>query len=267
MTGEIMPCHDEYSILDRPEILRFVFYPRRDNRRGPSNSADYSVPVGDEISIGCRFYVHSLSSPSILFFHGNGEVVSDYDDIAAIYNEQGINLFVADYRGYGASGGTPTFAGMVGDAHTVFKAFLSILRSNGHSGGVVVMGRSLGSMSAIELAHSCQEQMEGLIIESGFASMLRLLTHLGFPGELPDISEVAFPNMAGMRSVTLPTLILHGEHDNLIPVSEAIDLYESSAAQSKELVVISGAGHNDIMMVGMEKYFKAIREFVLESRA
>ena len=61
-----MPSHDEYSKLDRPEILRFIFFPRQDNRRGPSNSTDYSIPVDNGISIGCRFYVHSQSSPSIL---------------------------------------------------------------------------------------------------------------------------------------------------------------------------------------------------------
>lgn len=262
-----MSCHNDYSLLDKPEILQFVFYPRRDIRKGPHNSNDYFVSVGNEISIGCRFYVHSHSSPSILFFHGNGEVVSDYDDIAAIYNEQGINLFVADYRGYGASGGTPTFTNMVSDAHIVFKSFLDILRDNHHSGDVFVMGRSLGSMSAIELALSYQEQMKGLIIESGFASIMRLLEHLGFPRGLLGINDVTFPNMAKMRSITLPTLILHGEHDSLIPPTEARDLFESAVTRRKHLLIINGADHNDIMLVGRKKYFKAIREFVLESKA
>ena len=106
-----------YSILDRPEVLQFIFYPRKDVSKSPPNSTDCSVPVGEGTSIGCRFYVHSHESPSILLFHGNGEVVSDYDGIAPIYHHTGLNLFVADYRGYGASGGTPTFTNMVSDAH------------------------------------------------------------------------------------------------------------------------------------------------------
>jgi len=262
-----MSYYNEYSMLDRPEILQFAFYPRKDTRRGPPNSTDYSVPVGDEVSIGCRFYVHSNSSPSILFFHGNGEVVCDYDGIAPAYNQLGINLFVAGYRGYGSSGGMPTFASMVSDAHRIFKAFLDIVRNNHTSGDVFMMGRSLGSMSAIELAFSYQEQVKGLIIESGFASILRLLSYLGLPAESIGITDVTFPNMAKMQSITVPTLILHGEYDSLIPVTEARDLFENAATKRKRLVIIDGADHNDIMLVGLEEYFQEIREFVLEGGA
>mgnify|MGYP001110845319 CR=1 FL=1 len=259
-----MSHHNDYFILDRPEILQFVFYPRKDTRRGPPNSTDYSVSVEDEVSIGCRFYVHSNSSPSILLFHGNGEIVSDYDGIAPVYNQVGINLFVADYRGYGSSGGMPTFTNMVSDAYSIFEAFGDILRNDHHSGNTFVMGRSLGSICAIELASSYQEQIKGLIIESGFASILRLLNCLGLPAEFVGINDITFPNVAKVRSITLPTLILHGERDSIIPVTEARSLFENAAAKSKHLVIINGADHNDIMLVGIEKYFKAIREFILE---
>ena len=261
-----MSDHNDYSVLNRPEILQFVFYPRKDTKRGPHNSNDYFVPVGDKVSIGCRFYIHSHNSPSILFFHGNGEVVSDYDDVAAIYNEQGINLFVADYRGYGSSGGTPTFTSMVGDAHRIFEAFLDIRCNDHHTGDVFVMGRSLGSICAIELASCYQDQMKGLIIESGFASILRLIKHLGFPTEFLGMNDITFPNTAKIRSIALPTLILHGENDSLIPVAEARDLFENAAAKRKRLVIINGADHNDIMLVDMERYFSAIREFVSGKR-
>jgi len=173
-----------------------------------------------------------------------------------------MNLFVADYRGYGASGGTPTFANMVGDAHSVFKAFLDVLRHDRHTGNVFVMGRSLGSICAIELAQSYPQQMEGLIIESGFASIVRLMNYLGFPAELIGIDDITFPNAAKMRSITLPTLILHAKYDSLIPVVEAEDLFENAAAEKKRLVIINWADHNDIMLVGMERYFAEIREFV-----
>lgn len=251
-----------YSILDSPEILQFTFYPRKEDRSGPPNSTDHFVPVGGGVSVGCRFYVCSPNSPSILFFHGNGEIVNDYDGIAPFYNQIGINLFVADYRGYGASGGTPTFSNMVGDAHSIFNAFLDILHHDHHTGDVFVMGRSLGSISAIELAHSYHQQMKGLILESGFASILRLLNYLGFPAELLGINDITFPNAAKIRSITLPTLILHGEYDSLIPVAEAKDLFENAAAKRKRLVIINWADHNDIMLVDMERYFAEIREFV-----
>ncbi len=252
----------EYLKLDRPEVLQFIFYPRRDSSQTPPGSRDFLIPVGQGISIGCRYYIRSQASPPLIVFHGNGEVVSAYDYTAPFYNELGINLFVADYRGYGSSGGTPSFTNMVKDAHVIFEAFADIVHREHHTGGVFVMGRSLGSLSAIELASVYQSQVKGLIVESGFASVLRLLKHLGFPAEFLGLVDVAFPNAAKMRTVGVPTLIIHGNYDTIVPVSEAKDLFANSAAKDKRLVIIRGAGHNDIMMVGMEEYFKAIKAFV-----
>jgi pimeloyl-ACP methyl ester carboxylesterase len=60
----------------------------------------------------------------------------------------------------------------------------------------------------------------------------------------------------------MPTLILHGEYDSLIPVTEAQDLWANSAARRKPLVIINGAEHNDILLVGLERYFAEITEFI-----
>jgi pimeloyl-ACP methyl ester carboxylesterase len=119
--------------------------------------------------------------PWILFFHGNGEVVSDYDDIAPFYGRLGLNLTVADYRGYGASSGEPTFTNLVEDAHLIFSAVRKELSSKGFSENLWIMGRSLGSISALELGYHYGDQIQGLVIESGFASVTGLIRHLGLP--------------------------------------------------------------------------------------
>ena len=257
-----MALSADYSALDRPELLQFVFYPRKDFTGPPPGATDHLIPVEEDVSISCRFYVHGFKSPSILFFHGNGEVVGDHDFIAPMYHRRGINLFVADYRGYGSSGGTPTFSSMVADAHRIFEGFREVLRQDGYSGKVFLMGRSLGSVSAIELASCYGEKIEGLIIESGFASTIRLMTRLGFPAEFLGIKDSGFPNLSKIRTVTLPTLILHGEYDSMIPLAEAKDLLENVATQEKRLVIIRDADHNDIIIRDMDLYFGAIEEFV-----
>ncbi len=257
-----MSNRPDYTLLDRPELLQFVFYPRRDFAEAPSNATDHSVPVEEGVSVSCRFYVHSQSSPSILYFHGNGEVVSDYNYIAPYYNQRGINLFVADYRGYGASGGRPTFTNTIGDAHIVFKSFVDILKGDRHSGDLFVMGRSLGSISAIELAFHYQKQIKGLIVESGFARVHRLMERLGFPAELFSPGGGEVPNLASIRAIALPTLVIHGEQDSLIPPAEGRDLFDNAGTKDKRLVVIPGADHNDIMLLGLQQYFAAITEFV-----
>ena len=252
----------DYSALDRPEVLSFIFFPRREFTKAPPNASDHFIPVEEDISISCRFYAHSQSSPSIIYFHGNGEIVSDYDYIAPMYTQLGINLFVADYRGYGGSQGRPSFSNIITDAPIIFKAFTDILAEGHYNSDIFVMGRSLGSVPAIEIAYHNQEQMKGLIIESGFASIIRFLSHLGFPASLLGIEDIDFPNLAKIRTVTVPTLIMHGEYDSLILPSEGKDLFQNVAAEDKRLVIIPMAEHNNIMLVGLEQYLEAIRQFV-----
>jgi pimeloyl-ACP methyl ester carboxylesterase len=256
-----MSAQTDYAILDQPEILQFVFYPRRDYSTPPPNAVDHKIPIENGVVISCRFHLCSNTSPSVIYFHGNGEVVSDYDYIAPAYNRLGINLFVVDYRGYGSSSGVPTFTTLVTDAHVVFKAFKEILREGHFTGAVFAMGRSLGSIAAVELALHYGAEMKGLIIESGMASMSTLMAHMGLSGQAFRLT-LGFPNLMKIREVRLPTLILHGEYDSLIPATEGQALYDGSASQYKRLVIIPGAEHNDIMMVGGEEYLGEISRFV-----
>ncbi|MBE0481661.1 MAG: alpha/beta fold hydrolase [Dehalococcoidia bacterium] len=251
----------DFTFLDQPEILHFVFYPREDWTPPPFGARDYSVQVEVGTSISCRFYPSSEDSPSVLYFHGNGEVVYDYDGIAPLYNREGINLFVADYRGYGQSGGSPSFSTAVSDAHVIFDFFRDTLRLDAYRGPLFVMGRSLGSLPAVELACKRQEELNGLMVESGFASPGRFFRYAGF-FDSPVIGEFEEATLERLRSITLPALIIHGEWDEIIPYEQAQFLYEKLGSEDKRLVTIPRAGHNDIMLVAMETYFSSVRDFV-----
>ena len=257
-----MPDRMDYSKLDQPGILSFVFYPREDWTPLPSGATDHSVSVAKDVSIGCRLYTAARTGPSILFFHGNGEVVYDYDGIAPFYKRLGINLFVADYRGYGRSTGTPSFASTVADAHAIFRYFRDTLPKDGYTGPFFVMGRSLGSLSAVELASSYPEDLKGLIIESGFASAARLLSYLNVVFQSAYIDEFEKASLDRIRSITIPVLIIHGEWDEIIPHDQAQVLYENVGSKRKKLLIVPGAGHNDILVLGMQEYFAAIKELV-----
>ena len=266
MNEEARSSMSDYSLLDRPEVVQFIFYPRRDSHPQPmvANATAHMVPVEEGVSISCRSYFAGVEAPNVLYFHGNGEVASDYDQIAPLFMQTGVNLFVADYRGYGSSGGMPSFSAMMRDAHQVFEGFKDIVRGKKGTGRLFVMGRSLGSAPAIEVAFGYQDELGGLIIESGFASVGRLVELVGGPGVGAgfDRSALSF-NVGRIGSITIPTLIIHGEYDSLIPLENGQDLYDSSGAGDKRLLVIPGATHNDIFLVGMEEYLKAMREFVV----
>ncbi|MBN1255600.1 MAG: alpha/beta hydrolase [Deltaproteobacteria bacterium] len=251
----------DIALFDRPEISQVIFYPRSDSPP-QDDSTLYPVEVEEAISVVCRFYPAHNSIATILYFHGNGETAGDYDLISSLYTALGINLFVADYRGYGLSTGTPTISTILHDAHPIFERLKTVLKEGGYPEAVFVMGRSLGSAPAIEVAFRSQDALCGLIVESGFSDALRLLTYIGLPIKVPPRREEGFPNGEKIHSIRIPTLIIHAAEDHLIPLYEAEELLWLSAAEEKDLVVIPRADHNDLMMVGRNQYFQAINDFI-----
>jgi alpha-beta hydrolase superfamily lysophospholipase len=252
----------DYSSLDQPFLLQFIFYPRKDFTPCPGNAFDLSISVGDSTFISCRFYTGHHEWPWILFFHGNGEVVSDYDEISTFYHQKKMNLVVTDYRGYGASTGTPTLTHLAQDALIIFKEVREELSRRNLRKDLWVMGRSLGSISAVELAYRHQEKMKGLIIESGFPSVVRIMFHLGIPAQAMGLEKIDQECLERIEKIFLPTLIIHGDHDSLVPLENAEAIYQHLGTQEKRLLVIPSATHNDIMLVGFKDYFNAIQQFI-----
>jgi pimeloyl-ACP methyl ester carboxylesterase len=252
----------DFSLLDRPEILSFMFYPRQDRTPAPPGAADLMVPVAEGVSVHCRWHPLDPQAPAVLFFHGNGEVATDYDGIAPVYHQFGMSLFVADYRGYGQSGGRPSFGGMLADALLMSDAFHGRLDAEGVTGARFVMGRSLGGLSAVEVAARRPERLRGLILESATAGA-RGWNRFARPDEDPAAWDALLEGQrAKLRSVTLPLLSIHGEWDELIPVQTASDIHALVASAEKHLEVIPAAGHNDLLYRGIEQYFGALAAFV-----
>jgi uncharacterized protein len=252
----------DYTAIDNSSALDYIFYPREAVSPCPPLAFDMMIPVDEGISISSRFYQGSKDWPWILFFHGNGEVVSDYDEISPFYFKRKINLVAVDFRGYGRSGGTPTITNMLSDAHVVFKAVKGELTARGLRDRLWVMGRSLGSLSALELARHYQNDIPGIIIESGFLSITRILHHLDVPTKGIDLGKIDEECVESARAITLPALIIHGEYDNLVPFGEAEDLHDAITSEDKQLIMIPAADHNDVMFVGLNEYFKAIQAFI-----
>jgi fermentation-respiration switch protein FrsA (DUF1100 family) len=251
--------------LDRPEILEVLFYPRplRPPFYSTSRVRLLEFPVEPGLFLGGRLYPTSASAPLILYFHGNGEIAADYDDLAPQYTRRGISLLVVDYRGYGRSGGRPTASNLLTDAVALLDLLESVLKENElEPPRLYLMGRSLGSAAALEAATQRGASIAGLIVESGFSDDIALLARLGLRMQIPLGSEQGFSNLEKIASVKAPTLVIHGESDTLIPISDGRALYEACGATDKRLVTIPGGHHNDLMVVGMERYFNAIRDFI-----
>ncbi len=251
--------------MDDEIISAFVFYPRK--QWGPpldmERVRDLLFELANGVAVGGRLFLCEKTSPTILYFHGNGEIASDYDEIAPLYVERGLNLLVVDYRGYGRSSGKPTISSLLEDAENLLEPLSRWLQDNHLDGSLWVMGRSLGSLPAIHLAASRGEIFEGLVVESGFAYTLGLLQRVGAPiGTRPIPEPWPRINLLNISKVKIPTLIIHGELDEIIPIEDARALWHACGSEKKELLVIPGAGHNDLLWIGQRDYMDAIIKLV-----
>jgi uncharacterized protein len=95
------------SLLDHPVVARTLFFPRPSFAPPPPGARDVMLEVEHGVRLHARIHDAPDAVAVVVLFHGNGEVVSDYDAAAARFAQAGAALAVIDFRGYGRSGGTP----------------------------------------------------------------------------------------------------------------------------------------------------------------
>tara|TARA_B100000945_G_C20372688_1_gene592972 strand:- start:124 stop:870 length:747 start_codon:yes stop_codon:yes gene_type:complete len=240
-------------------VLDSLFFPRKIYQE-PLDTDLFIYTDGFKLS--CRLHIFSKKYDTILLFHGNGEIVSDYDYISGMYKGIRKNLIVFDYRGYGHSEGKPTAESLFHDSESVFKYIESYLQDNSFSGRLFVLGRSLGSVPALEIADTFPDQFSGIIIESGFCSESPVLEMLGIDTQsIEFLDSMGFNNLSKISCYTGPILIIHAENDEIVPFNQAKLMMDKSPSKNKKLLTVPGAGHNNIYQFGAVEYFKAIKEF------
>ena len=73
-----------------------------------------------------------------------------------------------------------------------------------------------------------------------------------------------FDSLQKIRDVHAPILIVHGTRDEMIPFAMGQQLFQA-APEPKRFYAIEGAGHNDTLEVGGERYLAGLQRFVAES--
>ena len=250
----------DYSLLDWGGVSAQIFFPRPDPSPTPAGATDHLVEVGGGVSIAARRYEIDADGPTIVYFHGNGEVVGDHDGIAPLYHSIGANLFVFEFRGYGRSTGSPTIEHLVADGAVCGKRALELLDADGFVGPRLVMGRSLGANPALEVAARVPGY-HGLILESGAGNVGRFVHRLGLPPS-PDLEGLIAAHEAKLATIAMPSLIIHGLLDELVPVDNALATAELLTASEVTTELVEGAGHNDLLLVDPGRYIEAIARLV-----
>lgn len=245
---------DARRLLDHSVISERYFFPRREPLAEP-----FIVSAG-----GCELHCFRRSphpgAPTLLHFHGNGEVVADWlGDFAPALLAAGLNVVFAEYRGYGGSTGTPVLGSMLDDAVAIADAI------NVAPDQLFVYGRSVGSIYALHVA--AERQVAGLIIESGIAHVMQRLAIRLEPAELgasqAQLDAAVSALLDHRRKIQTyggPALILHTLGDHLVPPDHARDLAAWAGARA-DLVLFDRGDHNSIHYYNGDQIVSRVQRF------
>ena len=247
------------DLLDHPLISERYFFPRAARPR-----ARLDVDAGDA-TLACALHRSDPEGRVVVHFHGNGEVVADWQDgFPEVIARMGWDLLLAEYRGYGASTGEPALGKMLDDV-------ASVLRAAGPPERVVVFGRSVGSLFALEAVARCPG-VAGLVLESGIADPLERLLLRVSPREL-GVDAAGFEaavaarldHRAKLSAYRGPVLVMHTRHDGLVDLSHA-DRLAAWAGDRATLLVFEEGDHNSILAENQEAYLAAVARLLAEAR-
>jgi fermentation-respiration switch protein FrsA (DUF1100 family) len=175
--------------------------------------------------------------PLILYFHGNGGALVDRVPRFRMFTARGYGLLAVSYRGYGGSTGSPTQGGLMQDGEAAYRE----ARARGYGGEhVILMGASLGTGIAIALAAT--HEAAALVLEAPYLSALDVASahYPIFPVRWLMLDQFRSDLVIG--DVRIPVLMVHGEGDDVIPISSAKRLFEL-ANEPKTFMRVPGGNH------------------------
>lgn len=188
---------------------------------------------------------------SVLFLHGNAQNISTHIGSVAWLPGAEFNVLLLDYRGYGLSQGTPSVEGALLDIDAALSHLLTLPELE--RGPITVFGQSLGgALAIVYVAQSThRDRIQALIADSAFSDFRAIakeklqgpwwLRPLAAPLSW-TISNRYRPLEAVAKIAPLPLLLIHGEQDQVVPVSHAHRLHEA-ASPPKALWLVPGANH------------------------
>ena len=246
-----------------------TFHPTRltaQERKSPPEGAEivwFNSADGTRLN---GWFFESRSRPAtatIVFFHGNGGNISNVGWLGQRFAKNGFNIFVFDYRGYGASDGVAADeTGLYADGD---GAVAFVTKEKGiPPEQIILYGQSLGTTVAADVAS--RGKYGAVVLESGLSSASSVATSAlpWLPAWLHFLGKNRFESARKLASVRSPILITHGDPDQTIPTAEAYVLF-ASANEPKKLLLVPGGGH--VVFATGEQYLSQVEQFMRDAIA
>ncbi|RMZ81946.1 hypothetical protein DV737_g2245, partial [Chaetothyriales sp. CBS 132003] len=226
-----------------------------------ADSLDVHTPDGETLHASAAV----RGNCTIVAFHGNAGNVGHRIPIGKVLSETlGCYCFMAEYRGYGRSTGTPSEEGLAIDG----QAVLDFVRSHAelkHT-RIVLYGQSLGGALTVKLVHANQHagDIAGVILENTFTSIRKLIPHVmpvaKWISGLCHQTWKSDETLAKVTNTHIPFLFLSGLKDEIVPPEMMRTLYAICPCR-KSWHDFANGHHNDT--VAEPGYFDAIWSFLI----
>ena len=241
---------------------RLAFYPIRGIQGTPAamslSYSDLRIQTEDGQTLHAWWLEHPNPRGQVLFFHGNGGNLSLWLDVVAELRRHGFSVLAVDYRGYGASTGSSTERGLYRDAKATVQEF--VRRHRRTDVPMIYWGRSIGcpvAASAIAI-----ERPDAVVLESPMPDARSVLRTNPVLWVLSMFSSYRFNTSRHLAGYQGPLLVIHGDHDSIVPFAAGRRVFDAATAAPKSFVAIAGADHNDLHVVNPHAYWTAVDAFV-----
>ena len=177
----------------------------------------------------------NVPRPTIIFAHGNGELIEDWHGEMGRLAAAGLNALLVEFPGYGHSQGKPSRSALIETYTTAFDWLVA--RDDVDAERIVAYGRSLGGGVAGDLA--LNRPVRALVLQSTFSSAKAIAWENFVPGFLV---RDRFDNRRAVSDFSGPVLLMHGRRDAVIPYRHA----QALAAVREGLDILDlDCAHND----------------------
>ena len=225
---------------------RMAFFPWAGVQRTPADAdisfRDLEITTSDGVRLHGWWMEHASPRATVIYWHGNGGNLSLWLDVLVDIHRHGFSVLAVDYRGYGASGGSPTEQGLYRDARAATEYYQAHLRRTGTP--TIYWGRSLGCSVASYSARLSSP--DALILESPFPDVRSLFAGNPVMTVLGLFASYRFPTTEHLEGYRGPLVVLHGDADSIIPFRAGQQVYDSAPTPRKTFVALHGADHNDV---------------------
>ncbi|MEW5725975.1 MAG: alpha/beta fold hydrolase, partial [Thermodesulfobacteriota bacterium] len=171
---------------------------------------------------------------TVLHLHGNAQNMSAHLYGSYFLALEGFRLITLDYRGYGASPGEPSLAGIIEDGDAAVRFLLE--NPYGPDEPLVIFGQSMGAFTTAHLLPRFPA-LKAAVLEAGLVSFRDLFLE-AYPGAEVRVPD-GFSTLEPLGRSAVPKLFIHGTADTVVPLSHSQRLHQA-AAGPKELMVLPG---------------------------